>query len=311
MNINQTTSPAKAVQMAIRLGPVITSGAEGEIRECLSHPEMIAKVFTGTPTQISQKAVRIGVMLKMSDLKMHQRLAWPRVLFKSLKSFGYLMPRFRDTVTLVPLSAEILRRRLLPGFTEAHKARVAHDISAICARLEQNHVYVVDTSLANFLTTPKDGAAYLIDTDSLQFTTAAGHFSSAVYTPDFAAPEILRKPEALKNIGPEQARFTVALIMFQIYAQGSPYQVKDAASLEPAQQILHGRTFLGGRGRATGATSPELFARYRRLPPYVAHLFIRAFLHGHDNPAERPTFEEWVRVNHRYYQESRLAAAPV
>lgn len=289
-----------------RRGRHLAAGAEGDVYECASQPEWVAKVFKGTAQEIAAKGRRVREMLKLDELKRFDRVTWPlHALICRGTLRGYVMRRITGAITLVPLAAEVLRRRYLPGWTLRHRVRVAHDISAIGDFLEKKSIYIVDTSLANFLTAPADGKTYLIDTDSLQFTSPSEHFSSSVYTPDFAAPEILRNPRLIQRIGPEQARFTIALILFQVLVQGSPFQVKDSANLEPAQQILAGRTFLGGRGRATGATSRELFERYRALPPYVAHLFIRAFWHGHNAPGERPTFAEWTRACARYYGELR------
>jgi len=289
-----------------QLGKVIATGGEGVIRECLSHPGCVAKIYHPLEEEdLSQIESKIGAMLKMTQLAQHSRLAWPqKKLYQNRKFAGFLMRKI-DGMTLVPLSAEVSKRTYLPDWTTAHIARVVHDIASLCAKLESHDVFLTDVSLTNFLTNPRDGSTSIIDVDSLQIREGSRVFGSSVFTPDYAAPEILRQPERLGCIGSEQARFTIALLFFQLYTNGSPFQVLEYGNLEPAQQITAGRHFLGGRGVATGTTTPEIFRRYCGLPRRIKWMFKRAFIEGHQSPSNRPSFNEWVEAAKRHYQELR------
>ena len=301
MDKNNESSPRSGT--TYRLGKVIASGGEGKIHECLSHPHLVIKVFTGDTNEIGRKEVRVREMHSLQGLKNHPNIAWPQVvLSQDGKFLGYAMRKMADTVTLVPLSAEASRKRYLPGWRQVHKAYVAYQIAKICRELAQVSTFVVDTSLTNFLTNPRTAEIYLIDTDSLQFTSKNGSFGSSVFTPDFAAPEVLRNPERLHHIGPEQARFTMAMLLFQIFTQSSPFQVLDRGTLDPAQQIIFGRTFIGGAGVATGFTTSEIFSRYRRLPAPLVALFVETFHAGHKDPKARPSFAQWEHVTLDYYR---------
>lgn len=299
-----TSTPPTRPARPCTIGPVIATGAEGTVHECPSHPGHAVKLYRGkAPAELREAAEKVGAMVRCAELRDQPRLAWPLRVVTCQGVFAGFMMRKLDGVTLVPLSAEVARRTYLPGWTVRHVTRVVHDIAAICAQLERHGVFIVDVSLTNFLTRKEDALTSLIDADSLQFTTPTRHFPSRVFTPEFAPPEVLADPRRLARIGSAQARFTAALLFFQLYTHGSPYQVLEHRDLEPSQQIAVGRHFLGGKGVATGRTTPEIFARYRALPPRIAWLFKRAFIAGHRDPSARPTFDEWVGASLAFYRQ--------
>jgi len=289
-----------------RFGKLIATGGEGQIREVAGYPDLLAKIFINqSPTELAEKERKLVAMIGMNTLAGHSRLAWPLRRFNIQgKCGGYLMKRV-EGISLVPLSAEVARKAYLPNWTPAHTTRAVHDIASLCATLESHGIFLVDVSLTNFLVRSSDGSVSIIDTDSLQVTSGREIFGATVFTPDFAAPEILRHPEHLGCIGSEQARFTIALLFFQLFAQGSPYQVFENRDLDPSQQIQSGRHFLGGRGVATGTTTPALFSRYLGVPRRIAALCKKAFIDGHHTPAARPTFQTWADAAKAHYHELR------
>jgi DNA-binding helix-hairpin-helix protein with protein kinase domain len=232
----------------------------------------------------------------------HPRLAWPRSLVVDAQGavIGFGMRRVSG-VPLVPLTALALLRRDLPRWTQLHLCRVVHDISEICRLLESHKVFVGDINLNNILTGPENAQTCLIDCDSYQVNAGSRVFPSKVYTPDYSAPEILRQPERLRCLGPDQFRFSAALLFFNLLTHGGhPFQIKGSTS--PEQNIIEGRHFLGPRGVATGYTTDAIYSRYRSLPPRICYLFKQAFIDGHTkNPGARPSFTEWVDATREYY----------
>jgi|GEM_PF-1702772 len=290
----------------LKLGAEIASSGEGVIRECISHPHLVAKIYHPVgEAELDRKNRKLVAMIGMTDLREHNRLAWPQQrLYRNGELAGFLMPRM-EGISLVPLSAEISRKTYLPHWIPAHVARVIHDIASLCAILERYSVFVTDVSLTNFLTDPTDGRTSIIDTDSLQIPTDREVFGSNVYTADYAAPKVLKDLALLGHIGSAQARFTISLLFFQLYTQGFPYQVLEHSNLDPAQQIIAGRHFLGGKGVATGTTPAPIFNRYRTLPPLIAWLFKQTFIEGHQDPSVRPTFSKWRSAAEAHYQSLR------
>jgi DNA-binding helix-hairpin-helix protein with protein kinase domain len=220
---------------------------------------------------------------------------------------GFLMRRVNG-VTLVPITALALMKRRLPHWGAAHVCRVVHDVAAICAALEARRVVIGDVNLANFLADPVTAETSAIDCDSYQVTEGDQTFPCRVFTPDFQAPEVLARNERLSALAPAQFRFSGALLFFTLLtAGGHPYQIKNGRS--PAENIVAGRHFLGGRGTATGATTGAIWSRYLAQPPRILALFKRAFIAGHSRDlSARPSFAEWVGAFRAHYTELIRAA---
>ena len=294
----------------LRLGASVARGGEGEIFECAGRSDRLLKLFHAG-NLILQKArdAKVRAMVSLTDLRDYPRLAWPQepVFDAHGQVTGFTMRRVSG-VTLVALTALALMKRRLPNWGPAHVCRVVHDIAAICRELEARQVFVGDINLGNFLVNQVSAEVTAIDCDSYQLTVAGQLHACRVFTPDYQSPEVLAHPERLAILGPLQFRYSCALLFFNLLtAGGHPYQIKNGRS--PAENILAGRHFLGGKGVATGCTTAAIWERYRALPPRIMALFKRAFIAGHSqDPSARPCFEEWVGAFKHHYSELMHAA---
>lgn len=294
----------------VPLGQSLAQGGEGTIFERAGHPGQLIKVFHAvTPDVQRGRDDRMRAMIGMNNLRDYPRLAWPRELVFGPRGevAGFTMRKVTG-VTLVPLTALTLMKSRLPKWGPAHVYRVVHDIAAICGALEARSVFIGDINLGNFLADPLTAETTAIDCDSYQITVGDRRFPCRVYTPDFQPPEILAQAGRLSSLGSAQFRFSGALLFFMLLtAGGHPFQVKNGHS--PAENILAGRHFLGGKGIATGATTAAIWSRYMAQPPRVLALFKRAFIAGHSqDPGARPSFAEWVSAFRSHYAELIRAA---
>ena len=284
----------------LRMVPTpLAQGGEGSIHCVENNQNTLVKIYhPGEPAATLARARKLTAMMQAGpELRQHPRLAWPQSLVLNPRGeiAGYRMRRMQG-ISLVPLTAPIMFRRDLPHWTQRHVVRVTHDLAALFGFLEDRQIYPGDINLNNFLTRPEDATASLIDCDSYQI----GNHPSRVLTPDFSAPEVLAQRGQLKLLGPDQLRFSAALLFFYLLTRGThPFQVRGGDS--PEQNILAGRTFMGSRGQATGSIPPSLYARYRALPPRIAGQFKRAFCSHTEHPELRPSFSTWVSAFREYY----------
>ncbi len=286
----------------------LANGGEGEIFEMAAKPHELAKIYRHASASMPHlQPEKLGRMSACAELGEHPRFAWPRrLLFTSNGTLGGFVMRRAPGNSLVPLSAQGMRERSFPGWTKIHLCRVVHDIAAGCEFLSQRGVLLGDVSLTNFLVDPVEAAVTFIDCDSYQVTAGDRCFPCSVYTPDFLPPELLLMTGAKPVLAAEQVHFSVAVLFFMIFtAGGHPYSIVNGSS--PVENILAGRHFMGGKGVATGCTTEAIWNRYRNLSRWIMKLFKRAFIDGHSNPAQRPTFREWADAALDYAEKLRAA----
>lgn len=285
---------------ALRLGSAAAEGGEGAVYELPTSPGMLVKLFHNADGFRERK---LRAMVGMWSLRAYLRLAWPQQLVIDARGsvLGYTMRRL-DGVSLVPLTAEIILRRRLPGWTQAHTVRVCHELACLCGELEKHAVFIADLSLLNFLINPRTAEVSGIDCDSYSVCSTTHRFPSLVYTTDFQVPEILDGRVQLANFGPAQFRGAAASLFFTLLtAGGQPYACREGLTIE--ETITQGRWILGGKGVARGCTNDAVWQRYMSLPPRTCALFKRAFIGGHQQPASRPSFAEWQAAMSAHYRD--------
>ncbi len=295
----------------IPISAPIAKGGEGTIHELAGHPTKLVKVYSKPLTSLAQR--KLQAMVSHRTLAGHRRLAWPEAVVLDAQGnvAGFVMKKVPG-IPLVPLTALCLRSKELPHFTQFHLCRVVHDMAAGLDVLAKKRVYPGDISMNNFLMDPTTGEVSFIDCDSFQIPTGTGQapFLCPVMTPEFQPPERLNRDAAATAITEAQVTFSMAILAFMVLtAGGHPYQVYGGES--PEANIRAGRHFLGGKGCATGATTPEIFARYCSLSPWVMSLFKRTFIGGHLQPSERPQLEEWIKAVKAFGQSLEFKAPSV
>jgi DNA-binding helix-hairpin-helix protein with protein kinase domain len=282
----------------LQLGPILGSGGEGTVYKCATDSGRLVKIYHD-PTAFH--GAKLRAMLNMRALVAYPRLAWPQELVIDASGCvcGYAMRRLSG-VSLVPITAPVLRKKKLPHWSAAHSVRVTHDLAALFGLLEANGVYIPDLNLANFAVTD-DGVVSAFDCDAYSVATANHRYPSAVFSADLQAPEVLSGAVSLGSFGPAQFRGAAAILFFGLLTDGGQaYATREGLSVQDA--IVSGRYIVGGR-EARGQTSSAVFSAYMRLGPRICWLFKRAFIAGHNDPNARPTFSEWQQAMAAFYRD--------
>lgn len=171
-----------------------------------------------------------------------------------------------------------------------------------------------DLSYKNVLVDPSRGLACVIDVDGL---VVPGRFPpDVVGTPDFIAPEVVMTSHLAKDDPQrklprretDQHALAVLIYMYLLYRHplrgGKVHDMQDeqrdeALSMGEKALFVEHPTDHGNRISAADAKASELpWADTSRIPytvtgPYLAPLFVQAFVAGLHDPALRPTANDW------------------
>lgn len=282
----------------LQLGALLGSGGEGAVYECATDRSRLVKVFHQLD---SFRQAKLKAMVAMPALMAYPRLAWPQslVVDRAGRVSGYVMRKLKG-VSLVPLTAPVLRAKRLPHWKKAHTARVVHELASLFGLLESNGVYIADLNLCNFVVS-NDGEVSAFDCDAFSVLTATHRFPATVVSAEHQVAEILSGALDLNHFGPAQFRGAAALLFFSLLTEGGqPYATYEGLSV--ADAIVQGRYAVGGK-EARGHMPHEVFRRYVALGPRLCVLFKRSFIAGHANPNARPTFAEWQSALRAHYAE--------
>lgn len=295
-----TTNPLfiSGEKTPLKLGRPLGVGGEGAVFELAIEPGRLVKILH-EPEPFREAKLR--AMVAMPKLVAYPRLAWPQELVFGAdgRVCGYLMRKLKG-VSLVPVTAPVLRRRKLPHWTKAHSVRVTHELAALFENLEANGVYIADLNLANFAVTD-DGVVSAFDCDAYSVATHTHRFPSAVFSADIQVPEVLSGAVSLNSFGPAQFRGAAGILFFMLLTDGGQaYATREGLSVQDA--IVRGRYVVGGRD-ARGQTNSAVFRAYMSLGPKLCWLFKRAFIAGHRDPSARPTFPEWRQALAEFYRD--------
>lgn len=288
----------------IQLGRLMGSGGEAAIHEVIGRPDLVAKLYhRDDPTRLAdllrEKEAKIKAMLARPPeiTGRHSTIAWPASTLRSRGSFvGFLMPRVKGSV-LFRYHNPKERKKHSPNFDWFYLHRAAHNLSAIVEAIHRAGHVVADMNDQNFLV--QDTALVsAVDTDSFQIQDASGNWHlCAVGRPEFTPPELQGSSFADHARGPEQDRFGLAVMLFQLLMEGShPFRARLTLphSVPEAQLycIQHGH-FPYAPGPGNPAQPPPNGLDFNILDPLLQNLFRRCFIDGHGDPARRPTAGEW------------------
>jgi len=191
--------------------------------------------------------------------------------------------------------------------------RIGILLSRAVKRLHAAGLAHSDLSYKNVLVDPANGAACIIDIDSL---VVPGKFPpDVVGTPDFIAPEVMSSKslkvgdpkKALPNISTDKHALAVLIYMYLFYRH--PLRGKKVHDLDPMKDeelsmgsgalFVEHPTDLSNRPNLKNIKKSHLpWANVDLIPytvagPYLKALFDRAFMTDLHNPNNRPGANEW------------------
>lgn len=272
------------------------SGGEGTVYRCPQNPRLLIKVYQkrilDNPVKREALERRLRDMIGIQEIKQNDAFAWPLMLVydKDRRIAGFVMRSVRGT-SLMALQGQQQIARFFPTWNRKDLALVAEDFLEKVRLLVRHGILVNDFNPRNFIV-GKDHRVRFIDCDSFQIPASKGgapHIATS-YFGSHAAPELLLHPEMLNTPrGEEQARFSAAIVVFQLLMCGlHPYNHRNGGT--PENNLKSGKCPLG---QGSGAMLPVGWYNLVSYLPYtLMNVFVRMFRDGHGNPSARPKLSE-------------------
>jgi DNA-binding helix-hairpin-helix protein with protein kinase domain len=282
----------------------LKGGGQAAVYPVLDHNEAVVKLYREPPGAAQER--RLERMLTMAPLggrPTHEtqppELAWPTALARDCGGdfLGYAMPRFGEPehVQLVGLFTRSLRMRLFPGRGDwKFLLGVSWNLAFMTARLHHEKLVIGDFS-SNNVVVDQAGFVTFLDCDSIAFTdpTTGEYFPCLMHTADYSAPERQKGGPA----SPESDNFALAVLIYQLLTGGNhpfggvPHESDSDATVK--DNIAASCSYVV---RPESVVVPRTVVDPLVLPPALLGLARRAFGPGVDDPAARPTAQEWLRV---------------
>jgi DNA-binding helix-hairpin-helix protein with protein kinase domain len=286
-------------------------GGEAAVHEVLSSArpgEAVAKLYhRDAPEQAEtsrrqQSTVRTLVELKPAarpEAPGHVTYVWPRFLVYRPDGLfaGFVMSRVHD---LRPLDEFLLVNKHDPNRPRGLDPRLSRalglggNLAAAVAGLHGRGLERLDLSGANALV----GARLLvtlIDTDTYRVPgAAAADDPPAAVTPDLAAPEVLRDPEA--RPGRSQDEWALGVLLFNLLVGVHPFHgVRVGPGRGPRiDELVTAGLWPYDPGAVCRVRPPRHAAPPEVLTPELWGLFRRCFVGGQREPGVRPGARAWA-----------------
>ena len=201
-------------------------------------------------------------------------------------------------------------RRFLPASELGDWLKYIHISTRLARAVRRMHSAGLahsDLSNKNVLIDPKTGGAVIIDCDSLVVPQI--YPPDVLGTPGYIAPEVLATQE-LELTDPKRNlpsittdRYALAVLIYEYLLGRHPLRgpkVNSVASAEEDEQLSMGSSALWIENPLDTSNRPRdpefLKVSYLELGPYLAPLFVRAFVDGLHDPNARPDAGEWERA---------------
>lgn len=289
----------------VRIGKLLGEGAAGRVHALPELRGTAAKLYHGD-ADCRRHAAKIDWMLaNPPDLPpaLHGGLRYPQIAWPQAKLFdragrfvGFTMPEidFARSTSLVNLLQKSSRRiEHLPEYY-GYRVLVARNLASVFAELHRAGHHMIDMKPANLRFYPLVSWMAVVDTDGFSIAGGAGgRIPADQVSDDYIAPESWQqKPEQL---GVEQDRFALAVIVFQLLNNGvHPFSGALAPGAAGQATHLQARIQSGlyGYGLVPDArVQPAAASVHRMFRRSTREMFDRVFA-GRD-PRARPTAEQW------------------
>lgn len=253
--------------------------------------EKIQAMIVNPPTNLTGETAGIK----------YPRYAWPIsfILDSANQPVGFLMPLI-DLAESFTLD-HYYDKNLIPKLKApdevalSYKIEIAANLSALIADLHRHEHYFIDFKPQNIRVFKRTHAVTLVDCDGFSIGSAQGiRYPAQLLSTDYISPEAFRNHASAKDLGMEQDKYALAVIIFQLLNGGiHPFQgiltdhdssastndEKAAAGLYPHGQIPNPKI------KPRPQSIQGCFDDQTRI------MFDNAFT---ASPELRPTAEEWA-----------------
>ena len=309
----------------VRLGAHLAEGGDARITAVVGRPALVAKVYHDPAAEPRRRAKLEAMLAAPPEGRTTEhggrafvQLAWPTALLErdappetgsppggAGPPAGFLMPHVDLGGAVLLESLLSARARRAARLSDAFHDRVvtAYNLAAAVAALHTRGHHVVDLKPANvrvyrgtFLVAllDCDGMSVAAPGDTPEAAGGPGRFPAHQYTDGYIAPEALRTRAEPEDLGEDQDRFALAVVVFRLLCGGlHPFQgvPRPGADIPTTDG---GRVAAGlypyGRGGAA-ELSPPPSSLYPFFGRTTQALFDRAFDEG--RAQRRPSAAEW------------------
>lgn len=242
----------------------------------------------------------------------YPKYSWPRALInEGNKTVGYLMPLIdlNESFTLDFYYDKILNKKLNSPEEKAlsYRLEIAANLSQLISELHEDGHHFIDFKPQNVRVFKGSHAVTLVDCDGFSIKSLNGKIYPAdLLSADYISPEAFRNKNKASELGEEQDRYALAVIIFQLLNGGiHPFQGIVAngvtASTNDEKAAL-------GLYPHSAVVNPKIMPRKQSVhncfPEKIIKHFNLAFI---GQPFYRPTPKEWAILLHGILNNNELS----
>lgn len=282
----------------------LASGGEGAIYLVNDHHDLVAKLYH-QPQKDPHRLQKLQAMLagppQLPAIEANQntyvQIAWPIgwLVDKKDNLLGFAMPKInlRGATALENLLSRKSRQAFAIPEGYGYRIAAAANLAALVTELHACGHHVVDLKPINISVYIDTFYIAILDCDGFSIRGLQGeHYPAHQFSDGYIAPESLRGRHRPEDLGEDQDRFALAVVLFQLLNQGiHPYQGVPAAGIRlPSTNGERIERELYAYGStANQLLMPSPWSIHRYLEDSTLRLFDRAFT----SRTNRPSAKEW------------------
>lgn len=286
----------------IRLGKLLNKGgAAGKVFEVEGHPSKVAKIFhERQKSNTNRLKLEAMVMnnpnipaVKVGNVE-YVQIAWPEAILEDNEGYcvGYIMPFINtaEAVSLDHLMQSAVRAKLKLSDKYEYRVMAAYNVALMVASLHKHGHFIIDLKPSNVSIYKKTMTVAMFDCDGFSIQGEQARFPAEFVSEEYIYPEGMN--EACEDMGEEQDRFALAVIIFKLLNNGihpfSGVVKKNADSTLSIQERIESYHYAYGIW-GDNYQAPHPYSVHEFLPQSTLKLFDRAFVKGQ----KRPSALEW------------------
>lgn len=275
-------------------GRRIGRGGEGEVWEIVGDSSIVLKVYSIPVDSDRRRKLEAQTVIDTTRLK--RFAAWPIQTIGLTREgwpVGFTMASFPDRTEIHNLTAPRSRRLHFPNADWSFLVHVASNLARAVAAIHESGQVIGDLNDRNVVVAV-DGTVAIIDCDSFQVTASGETFLCEVGAPTHTPPELRGKNLATTVRTPNQDRFGLAVVIFQLLFLGRhPFSGKRLDGGDSGiDSTIAERLYVYGKNTGARIVPTVGMPPLAIISPEMAVLFERAFVAGVNE--ERPSAGEWL-----------------